>query len=41
MDDLVKDLRPCKVPEDLLPGQGTVPIDERGRQPMSGLISIR
>ena len=26
MDDLVKDLRPCKVPEDLLPGRG-VPLD--------------
>ena len=27
MDDLVKDLRPCKVPQDLLPGRGNVPLD--------------
>ena len=27
MDDLVKDLRPCKVPQDLLPGRGTVPVE--------------
>ena len=27
MDDLVKDLRPCKVPQDLLPGRGTIPLE--------------
>jgi hypothetical protein len=27
MDDLVKDLRPCQVPDPLLPGRGDIPLD--------------